>query len=81
MKADPDQRSQVALRQIAKQAMETKTGARGLRGILETLLMKTQFDLPRLSADGVSRVLITEDMVATAGEPMLVYKQAADAIG
>ena len=73
--------AQVALRQIAKQAMENKTGARGLRGILETLLMKTQFDLPRLSADGVSRVLITEDMVATAGEPMLVYKQAADAIG
>ena len=73
--------AQVALRQIAKLAMENKTGARGLRGILEKLLMKTQFDLPKLCADGVSRVIITEDMVNNASEPMLVYKQAADAAG
>jgi len=71
--------AQVALRQIAKQAMENKTGARGLRGILEKLLMKTQFDLPTLKKDGVTRVMITEDMVANAGEPMLVYRPAADA--
>jgi ATP-dependent Clp protease ATP-binding subunit ClpX len=71
--------AQVALRQIAKQAMENKTGARGLRGILEKLLMKTQFDLPKLSKDGVTCVMITEDMVVNASEPMLVYRSAADA--
>jgi ATP-dependent Clp protease ATP-binding subunit ClpX len=71
--------AQVALRQIAKQAMENKTGARGLRGILEKLLMKTQFDLPKLHKDGVTRVMITEDMVANAGEPMLIYRPTADA--
>jgi ATP-dependent Clp protease ATP-binding subunit ClpX len=73
--------AQVALRQIAKQALENKTGARGLRGILEKLLMKTQFDLPQLSKGGVSRVMITEDMVINNTEPMLVYRQAADAAG
>ena len=73
--------AQVALRQIARQALENKTGARGLRGILEKLLMKTQFDLPQLAKGGVSRVMITEDMVTNNAEPMLVYRQAADAAG
>jgi ATP-dependent Clp protease ATP-binding subunit ClpX len=73
--------AQVALRQIARQALENKTGARGLRGILEKLLMKTQFDLPQLAKGGVSRVMITEDMVTNNAEPMFVYRQAADAAG
>ena len=70
-----------ALRAIAKQALENKTGARGLRGILEKLLLKTQFDLPRLSKDGVSKVIVTEDMVINQGEPMLVYRSKSEAAG
>ena len=70
-----------ALRKIASHAMENKTGARGLRGIIEKLLLKTQFDLPRLGKDGVTKVVITEDMVANHAEPMLVYRSAADAAG
>ena len=70
-----------ALRKIASHAMENKTGARGLRGIIEKLLLKTQFDLPRLGKDGVTKVVITEDMVANQAEPMLLYRSAADAAG
>jgi len=68
-----------ALRAIAKQAMENKTGARGLRGILEKLMMKTQFELPKLDKDGVTKVVITEDVVVNGSDPMLVYKTAAEA--
>jgi ATP-dependent Clp protease ATP-binding subunit ClpX len=68
-----------ALRLIAKSALARKTGARGLRGILEKTLMRTQFDLPGLSAKGVTKVIITEDMVSTQGEPMMIYKNTAEA--
>ena len=67
-----------ALTQIAKQALERKTGARGLRAILESLLMKSQFDLPKMSRDGVSKLVITEDTVTNGSDPMLVYRKAAD---
>ena len=67
-----------ALTQIAKQALERKTGARGLRAILESLLMKSQFDLPKMSRDGVSKLVITEDAVTNGSDPMLVYRKAAD---
>jgi ATP-dependent Clp protease ATP-binding subunit ClpX len=68
-----------ALRQIAKLAMDRKTGARGLRGIIEGLLMKSQFDLPRLAKEGVSKIIVTEDMITTNGEPLLMYSNAAEA--
>ena len=68
-----------ALRQIAKLAMDRKTGARGLRGIIEGLLMKSQFDLPRLAKEGVSKIIVTEDMITTNGEPLLMYRNAAEA--
>lgn len=68
-----------ALRLIAKNALERKTGARGLRGILEKTLMRTQFDLPNLASNGVTKVIITEDMVSTQGEPLMIYKNKAEA--
>ncbi|HEV7370471.1 ATP-dependent Clp protease ATP-binding subunit ClpX [Arenibaculum sp.] len=56
-----------ALRAVAHKAIERKTGARGLRSILEGVLLDTMFELPGLT--DVEAVVITEDVVAGKGEP------------
>jgi ATP-dependent Clp protease ATP-binding subunit ClpX len=61
-----------ALHAIATKAMERKTGARGLRSILETTLLDTMYDLPSL--DGVSKVVIDAGVIAGESEPLLIYK-------
>lgn len=61
-----------ALHAIAKKAMERKTGARGLRTILENILLDTMYDLPSL--EGVSRVVIDETVVEGSNRPYLVYE-------
>ncbi len=60
-----------ALRAIAKKAMERKTGARGLRSIMENVLLDTMYDLPSL--DGVSRVVVDEAVVKGESDPLLIY--------
>ncbi len=60
-----------ALHAIAKKAMERKTGARGLRTILENLLLDTMYELPSL--EGVSKVVIDEAVVEGNNQPYLVY--------
>ncbi len=60
-----------ALRAIAKKAMERKTGARGLRTILENILLDTMYELPSL--EGVSKVVIDEAVVSGGNQPYLVY--------
>jgi len=60
-----------ALHAIAKKAMERKTGARGLRTILESLLLDTMYELPSL--EGVSKVVIDEAVVEGGNQPYLVY--------
>ena len=60
-----------ALVAIAKKAIERKTGARGLRSILEGILLDTMFDLP--SMDGVNEVHVDKDVVAGTKEPVRVY--------
>jgi len=62
-----------ALRAIAKKAMERKTGARGLRSILEDVLLDTMYDIP--SAENVAKVVIDESMVNGESEPLLVFQQ------
>ncbi len=57
---------------IAKLAIKRKTGARGLRSILEDLLLDTMFELPSLK--GVSEVVIDKDVVAKNKEPLIVYQ-------
>lgn len=59
-----------ALKAIAKQAIARKTGARGLRSILENLLLDTMFDLP--DKGDVEKVVIDEDVVDTDKEPTFV---------
>jgi ATP-dependent Clp protease ATP-binding subunit ClpX len=67
-----------ALHSIAVKAIERKTGARGLRSILESILLDTMFDLP--SMDGVGEVHIDKDVVEGRKEPVRVYaaKDKAD---
>src|SRR5436309_3381637 len=60
-----------ALHMVAKKAIERKTGARGLRSILEGILLDTMFDLP--SMDGVDEVHIDKDVVMGTKEPVRVY--------
>jgi ATP-dependent Clp protease ATP-binding subunit ClpX len=61
-----------ALTAIAKRAIQRKTGARGLRSILEDLLLDTMFELPSLK--DVSEVVIDKSTVETKKEPLIVYK-------
>ena len=60
-----------ALHSISKKAIERKTGARGLRSILEGILLDTMFDLP--SMDGVDEVHIDKEVVLGTKEPVRVY--------
>ena len=63
-----------ALSAIALKAIARKTGARGLRSILEGSLMDVMYDLPSLK--NVQKVVIDESAIAEGGKPILVYKQA-----
>lgn len=61
-----------ALREIAKKAMKRKTGARGLRTILEQVLLDTMYDLPSL--DNVCKVVVDEKVIKGESEPMFIYE-------
>jgi ATP-dependent Clp protease ATP-binding subunit ClpX len=60
------------LQTIAEKAMERKTGARGLRSILESVLLDTMYNIP--SMDNVSKVVIDASVIKGDSEPLLVYK-------
>ena len=61
-----------ALQAIANKAMNRKTGARGLRSILEAVLLETMFDLP--SSESVTKVVIDESVINGDSQPMLMYE-------
>ncbi|SDB46629.1 ATP-dependent Clp protease ATP-binding subunit ClpX [Pseudidiomarina indica] len=60
-----------ALRAIARKAMKRKTGARGLRSIVENVLLDTMYDLP--SATNVSKVVIDESVIRGESAPIMIY--------
>mgnify|MGYP006270520877 FL=1 len=60
-----------AVRAMARRAMERKTGARGLRTILENILLETMYDIP--SQKGVQKVMVDEATIRGEGKPLLVY--------
>ena len=62
-----------ALKEIAIKAVRKKTGARGLRSILESILLKTMFDLP--SQDNVQEVIIEANTVKGQSQPILVHSK------
>ncbi|MCX7693655.1 MAG: ATP-dependent Clp protease ATP-binding subunit ClpX [Tepidimonas taiwanensis] len=64
-----------ALRAIARKALQRKTGARGLRSILEQALLDTMFELPSLR--DVERVVVEEATITEGKPPLLVYREAA----
>ena len=63
-----------ALNAIAKRAIERKTGARGLRSILEEILLDTMFDLPGL--DEVTEVVVNEEAVSSESNPLMIYAES-----
>lgn len=60
-----------ALKAVAEKAMDRKTGARGLRSILESILLDVMFDLPSL--DDVVKVVVDESVIRGKSEPLLIY--------
>ncbi len=64
-----------ALRAIAHEALRRKTGARGLRSIMEEIMLDTMYELP--SRNDVQECMVTEEAVARRQQPALLYKQAS----
>ena len=65
-----------ALRAIAQKAILRKTGARGLRSIIEGILLDTMFELPTM--DGVEEVVISEEVINGNTQPLYIYADKAD---
>ncbi|OKL43569.1 ATP-dependent Clp protease ATP-binding subunit ClpX [Pseudovibrio exalbescens] len=65
-----------ALRAIARKAIERKTGARGLRSILEAILLETMYELPGLK--GVKEVVISPEVVDGKARPLYIYEDRAE---
>jgi len=61
-----------ALQSVAEKAMERKTGARGLRSILESVLLDTMYSLP--STKNVTKVVIDASVIRGESPPMLIYE-------
>ncbi|HYB57825.1 MAG TPA: ATP-dependent Clp protease ATP-binding subunit ClpX [Alphaproteobacteria bacterium] len=68
-----------AMRSIAKKAILRKTGARGLRSIMEGILLDTMFDLPSL--DGVEEVIINREVVDGRAKPLHIYADRQSDLG
>jgi len=64
-----------ALTAVARKALKRKTGARGLRTIIESVLLDTMYELPSL--DNVSKVVVDESVINHQGEPFLIYSNTA----
>jgi ATP-dependent Clp protease ATP-binding subunit ClpX len=64
---------------IARKAIERKAGARGLRSIMESILLDTMFDLPSL--EGVKEVVISKQVVEGAAPPLHIYADRPDTTG
>jgi ATP-dependent Clp protease ATP-binding subunit ClpX len=66
-----------ALHAVAAKAIERKTGARGLRSILEDMLLDTMFDLPGL--EGVEEVVVNGDVISGEAKPLFIYADKKEA--
>ncbi|MGE0046022.1 MAG: ATP-dependent Clp protease ATP-binding subunit ClpX, partial [Hyphomonadaceae bacterium] len=62
-----------ALNAIAKKAIARKTGARGLRSIMESILLDTMFELPNMR--GVEEVVVSADVVEGRAKPLQIYSE------
>ena len=66
------------LRAVATKAMERKTGARGLRSILENVLLESMYNIP--SQTGVAKIVVDESVINGDSEPLLVYETSDETI-
>ncbi len=64
-----------AMREIARKALHKKTGARGLRAIIEDSMLETMFDVP--SRPDVREVIVSENVITQGEQPIIVYENAA----
>jgi ATP-dependent Clp protease ATP-binding subunit ClpX len=62
-----------ALKAISRKAIQRKTGARGLRSIMESILLDTMFELP--SMRGVEEIVVSADVVEGRAKPLLIYSE------
>ena len=62
-----------AIRAVAKLAITNKTGARGLRSVIEKSLLQLQFKLPSLSKEGLNKVIITKEFIEGHTKPIMVF--------
>ena len=65
-----------ALRAVARQALARKSGARGLRAILESAMLNVMYDIP--SRDDIVECVVNEEVIEQGAEPLLVYKREAE---
>jgi ATP-dependent Clp protease ATP-binding subunit ClpX len=65
-----------ALKEVAKQAIKRKTGARGLRAVLEKVLLDIMYEVPSL--EGVTKVVVDANCIKTGTKPLLVYDNSQD---
>lgn len=71
--------SEDALKSIAEKAIQRKTGARGLRSIMETILLDTMFDLPGL--DTVEEVVVSGEVVEGNAQPLYIHSERREDTG
>ncbi len=67
--------TEYAIREIAREAIERKTGARGLRAIIEEIMLDIMYEIPQKK--GVKKVIVDEDVVKRRKEPILIYEKAS----
>ena len=67
--------TETSLKAIAREAMKRKTGARGLRAILEEIMLDTMYELP--SQNNIRECVINDDVVSRREKPIMVYEKQA----
>jgi len=66
---------------VASEALKKEIGARGLRSVLEKILLQLQYELPTLKSQGVERIIISDKVISEEKQPMLIYKTKAEKNG
>eukprot|EP00924_Labyrinthula_sp_SR-Ha-C_P002662 augustus_masked-scaffold_13-processed-gene-3.11-mRNA-1 protein AED:0.39 eAED:0.39 QI:0/-1/0/1/-1/1/1/0/540 len=64
-----------AIREIAVKAKEKGTGARGLKNVVESILLDTNFNLPELKEDGVEKIVLNKDVIAGNTDPLCINSE------
>ena len=66
---------------VAKEALKKEIGARGLRSVLEKILLQLQYELPTLKSQDVEKIIISDKVITEESQPMLMYKTKSEENG